>query len=279
MGLKKLIKSGAKKIAKGTEIAAKAAYDISPAKQIVKAGESAVKGDLGGTIQGMARTLPGINLGVMAGKKLAEEGAAKKATAQTVVETPTVTPAPTPTTVPKAEPIGSLANSQFLPEEYKRALAAREAGLAGFSAPELAAQRAEMGSQVGAAEAQRKRELASALARSGVKGGAAAAMQARTAQQAATEQGKLAQDLFIRDIMQKQAAQSAYEQSLGGAMKAAGGQQFMQLAPQIAEAQLASGEKIAQMGAGAVEKYGQSVANQPQPASGFLSNLFGGLFG
>lgn len=274
---------GVKKVAKGTtdftKKAAKTAYEISPAKGIVQAGKGIAKGDLGQTIRGAAQTLPGVSLMTASAKQLASEGAAKNAAAaQATAEAPTITPAQTPVTVPTPAPISSVAGSEFLPEEYKKVLAAREAQLQGFTTPELAAQRAQMGAQVGAAEKQRQRELASSLARSGVKGGAAAALQSRAAQQSAMEQGKLAQDMFIRDIMQKQAAQGAYEQSLGGAMGIAGKQQFLPLAAQIAQQQMQTSKDIAATQAGAIEKYGQAFAGQQQQPGAF-SNFWSGLFG
>lgn len=281
----KWVGEGVKKVAKGTTDAlgkvAKTAYDISPTKGLVEAGKGVIAGDLGQTIRGAAQMAPGVNMASMAAKKLAAEGAAQNA-ASAQAQAPASTAAPAGTTaaptIPVPAPITSVSGSEFLPEEYKQVLAARQAQLQGFSAPELAAQRAEMGSQLGAAEKQRQRDLAASLARSGVRGGAAAALQSRAGQQSALEQGKLAQDMFIRDIMQKQAAQGAYEQALGGAMGVAGKQQFLPLAAQIAQEQLRTTKDIAGMQAGAIEKYGQAMAPAPSQPGAF-SNFFSGLFG
>jgi len=159
--------------------------------------------------------------------------------------------------IPRPAAIGSLASTEFLPEEMKRALALRESALQGMSAEENAARRAQMGLAQGAAEAARGRALAASLARSGVRGGAAAAAQGRAAQLAAQERAAQEQDLFLKDIAAKQQALADYEKATGGALGAAGRQQFMGTAADIAAQQIASGERIAGKQAEAIEKYGQ----------------------
>lgn len=255
-------------------------------KGLTKAGETIGRAlpaaAVGAVVGGPAGAMAG-GLGSMA----AERGASinkKLAAEQAVKATPTTTPSTTPVaspTIAAPAPIKSLADTEFIPEEMKKALAAREAGLAGFSSPELAAQRSQMALAQGAAEKGRERALAASLARSGVRGGAAAAATGRAAQMAAQERAAQEQELFLRDVAQKQQALKDYEGTVGGAMGAAGRERFMGLAADIAGEQLASTERIAGRGAEAIEKYGQAMAPQPgqENKPGLLRNLTTGLFG
>lgn len=158
--------------------------------------------------------------------------------------------------IPRPEAISALYNTTLVPEEFRDILATRKAGLQGFSAPELAAQRSQMGLMQGAAEKARQRALMAQMAKSGVRGGAAAAMSNRAAQLAAQERAAQAQQLFLKDIEQKQAAQKAYEDVVGGTYKAAGQRQFMDLAAGLTEEQLRLQERLGDKQAAAIEKYG-----------------------
>jgi hypothetical protein len=197
-----------------------------------------------------------------------KELAAARATIGSALSGTTITPPAAPASgsqinIPRPEVIKSISETELLPDEVKAALRAREAGLAGFSAPELAAQRSQMGLVQGAAEKARQRALMAAMARSGLRGGAAAAMTQRGAQMAAQERAAQGQELFLRDIAQKQAARDAYEKTLGGALGQAKQQQFMGLAADITGQQLGSQERIAGRQAEAIEKYGalQGIAS------------------
>jgi hypothetical protein len=189
-------------------------------------------------------------------QKEKELAAAKAAMGTTTTTTPAAPAAGSEINIPRPEVIKSIAETELLPDEVKAALRAREAGLAGFSAPELAAQRSQMGLAQGAAEKARQRALMAGMARSGLRGGAAAAMTQRGAQMAAQERAAQGQELFLRDIAQKQAARDAYEKTLGGALGQAKQQQFMGLAADITGQQLGSQERIAGRQSEAIEKYG-----------------------
>lgn len=165
--------------------------------------------------------------------------------------------------IERPEVISQLGSSALLPQEIKDVLAARKAGLGGFKAEELNAQRAQMGRAQGAAESARNRALASSLSRSGVRGGAAAAATSRAGRLAAQERAAQAEELFIKDIAQKEAAQKAYEGALGGALGQAQKQQFMGLAAGLTEAQLGVSRDIAERQAQAVEKYGTLMGLKP----------------
>lgn len=162
--------------------------------------------------------------------------------------------------IARPEAIKQLSTTQFIPEEMKKALAARDAALKGMSAEEYAARRSQMGLAQGAAESARTRMLASNLARSGVRGGAAAAAQNRAAQLAAQERAAQEQELFLKDIAAKQQALGEYEKSVGGALGAAGKQQFTGLAADLARESILSGERIAGKQAEAIERYGAMMS-------------------
>ena len=160
------------------------------------------------------------------------------------------------TTIKAPTPITSIAGAA-IPEEMKAALQMRKERLGGFTAPQLAAQRSQMGLQQAAAERARQRGMTSALARSGVRGGAAAAAQSRAAQLAAQERAAQGQELFLADVAQKEKALSDYERATGQALGTAQKQQFMEMAAEITGKQLGVSRDVSERQAQALEKYGE----------------------
>lgn len=161
----------------------------------------------------------------------------------------------TPGGLPTPQMPGSVADSE-LPEEMKLALKMRRDALGGFSSEENAALRGQMAAERQSGESARKRALAQSLAKNGVRGGAAVAAQGRQQQLAAQEQAQQAQDLFVKNIAQKQAALGNFEQTASGGLKTIQNQQFMSLAAQLAAKQMELNKQIADQQAAATEKYG-----------------------
>lgn len=143
-----------------------------------------------------------------------------------------------------------------LPEEMRLALQMRKQALQGFTAPENAALRSQMALERQGAEQARRRQLAQDLARSGVRGGAAAAAQGRQQQLASQEAAKQAQELFLRNIAQKQQALGQFEEAAQGGLKTVQNQQFMNLATQLAQRQMDINRDIAEKQAAAIKEYG-----------------------
>lgn len=195
--------------------------------------------------------------------------------------------------IPGPTPITSIEGSAYLPRELKEQLARRLSGLQGFSAPELAAARSQMAAIQTGTEKARERALESQLAKSDVRGGAALAARQRAAMLAQQGRAQMGQELFLKDVAQKQAAQQAYEQTLMGGLGVAQKGQFMDLAAQLTQQQLAASEKAAERQAEAIEKYGASIAAAQAAAAGgagkpvaqggsvidALGNTVGALFG
>lgn len=193
----------------------------------------------------------------------------RRAIAQVEASQPATTPTTqtatqTPITITAPAPITSLLGNEAagikgaaIPEEMKAALQMRKERLGGFTAPQLAAQRSQMGLQQAAAEKARQRGLTSALARSGVRGGAASAAQGRAAQLAAQERAAQAQELFLADVAQKEKALADYERTTGQTLGTAQKQQFMEMAADITGKQLGVSRDIAERQAQAIEKYGK----------------------
>lgn len=280
MGLWGDIKKGAKKGWEGTKKVGGFYRDITPGVKMFEAGKSAVKGDLGGAIKNFTMgASPALNIGVMGAKKLAAEGAAEAAAKQSASTAATGTTPKTelsPVEIKAPENISTLSGSDLLNTEQKAVLAARQAAMAGMTPEEAAMRRSQMGLAQGAAEQARQRQLASGLARSGVRGGAAAAAQSRAAQLAAQERAAQAQELQLADEQRKREALTEMEKTVGGLTGEAGKRQFMGLAADIAGKQLGVARETGQLSAEAIGKYADTM-NQPQER-GFLQNMFGGLF-
>lgn len=96
-------------------------------------------------------------------------------------------------------------------------IAQRKAGLGGFNAEENAAQRAQMQNQIGQQEQGAMRQLLGAQGASGVRGGVATAQQMMANQGFAKQRAQAEQDLFLKNIAEKQNRLGALEQSVTGA--------------------------------------------------------------
>jgi hypothetical protein len=82
-----------------------------------------------------------------------------------------------------------------------------------LSAPDLSeAMRAQSGALMQGQQEQARRQMLAAQARSGVRGGSAAAMAARLAMQQGQQRAQQEQDVFLRNQFMKQAAELAREQ-------------------------------------------------------------------
>ena len=145
------------------------------------------------------------------------------------------------------------------PKEMQDILAQRKAGLAGFNAPQLAAMQAQMAGGQQAAEQQRNRALQAALARQGVRGGAAASLQAQAGQMAAREKAAADTQLMLQQAGQQEKALGAYEQGVSGALSAEQARQFQGLAAQLAAEQQIAALEAAGMQKEATESYGTSM--------------------
>lgn len=96
-------------------------------------------------------------------------------------------------------------------------LAQRQAGLEGFQAPELAAQRAQALQGISQGQQTAMRQLRGAQSQAGVQGALAGAQQAQVINEAQKARTQAEQDLFIKNVAQKQAALGALEGSATGA--------------------------------------------------------------
>lgn len=123
--------------------------------------------------------------------------------------------------------------------DFKDILEKRKAGLGGFSSEEAAAQRAQMALGLGRQQEAARRQLLAAQAKSGIKGGAAAAQQGRFAEQAMAQRAGSEQELFIKNIAEQQKRLKEYEDL----QKA---QQFGGLAAELTRWQMAQAESAAQ---------------------------------
>lgn len=133
---------------------------------------------------------------------------------------------PTPT------PITEISGSEWLPTEIKQALA-QASKQQGFSAPELAAARAQMAAIQQGGEKARQRAIESQLAQAGVRGGAAFAARQRAAQLAEKEKGMMGQELFLRDVAQKMKEKQDYQGMLERAWAGAQKGQFLDISSRL----------------------------------------------
>lgn len=122
--------------------------------------------------------------------------------------------------------------------DFKEILERRKAGLGGYSSEEAAAQRAQMALGLGRQQEAARRQLLAAQAKSGIKGGAAAAQQGRFAEQAMAQRAGGEQELFVKNIAEQQRRLKEYEDI----QKA---QQFGNLAAQLTRWQMAQAESAA----------------------------------
>ncbi len=145
------------------------------------------------------------------------------------------------------------------PKEMQDILAQRKEALAGFNAPQLAAMQAQMAGGQQAAEQQRNRALQAALARQGVRGGAAASLQAQAGQMAAREKAAADTQLMLQQAAQQEKALGAYEQGVSGALSSEQARQFQGLAAQLAAEQQIAALEAAGLQKEATETYGKSM--------------------
>jgi hypothetical protein len=137
----------------------------------------------------------------------------------------------------KPERIRDLTNSELIAQEQQDILRRRQSALAGYEAPELAAMRASAAGTQQAAQSQAERALQASLARQGIRGGAAASLQAQMAQRAAIGQAQAEQNLMLQQAQRQREALGEYEGSVGGAMGTAQSQQLAELSADVAQRQ------------------------------------------
>jgi hypothetical protein len=150
------------------------------------------------------------------------------------------------------------------PTEMQETLAQRKSGLAGYQAPELEAMRAQMAAGQQAGQQQRERALQAALAKQGIRGGAAASLQAQAAQQAYREKGQMDTDMLLKQAERQRQALGEYEQGVQGALGFAQKGQFADLARNLAMEQVLSSKDIAKLQAEATKDYGESMKEAAQ---------------
>lgn len=145
------------------------------------------------------------------------------------------------------------------PQEMQETLAQRKSGLAGYQADELEAMRAQMAAGQQAGQQQRDRALQAALAKQGIRGGAAASLQSQAAQQAYREKGQMDTDMMLKQAERQRQALGEYEQGVQGSLGYAQKQQFADLARNLSLEQVLAGKDIASMQASAAKDYGTKM--------------------
>lgn len=119
------------------------------------------------------------------------------------------------------------------PIQLQEALKRREEMLKGYSAPELEGMRSQMAGAQQMAQKQKERAMLAALAKQGIRGGAAASMQAQLAQQNAIQQANIEQDLMLKQAQRQKEALGEYQQSVMGSLDQAQKRQLMELATKL----------------------------------------------
>ena len=132
---------------------------------------------------------------------------------------------------------GEANGAQLISQEQKEILQRRQSAMAGYQAPELAAMRASAAGTQQAAQAQADRALQASLAKQGIKGGAAASLQAQMAQRSALGQAQQEQNLMLQQAQRQREALGEYEGTVGGTMQSAQGQQLAELSAGVAQQQ------------------------------------------
>lgn len=144
------------------------------------------------------------------------------------------------------------------PVEFKDILARRKAALEGYQAPELAAMQAQMATGQQAGQQQRQRALQAALAKQGIRGGAAAALQAQQGQQAYREKGAMDTEMMLKQEQRKREALGEYGTEVGGAYDREQRRQLQDLAVNLAAEQ----SSLAQQGLGQSSEEAQNYLNK-----------------
>lgn len=145
------------------------------------------------------------------------------------------------------------------PREFQETIAQRKQMLAGFNAPQLAAMQAQMAGGQQAAQSQRERTLQAALAKQGIRGGAAASLQAQAAQQAARERAQQDTEMMLAQAAKQEQALGSYEASLGGAYQREQEARFQEMAAKLAAEQQIAALEAARLQSEATEQYGKDV--------------------
>lgn len=139
--------------------------------------------------------------------------------------------------------------------DLSEAIERRKAGLGGYSSEESAAMRSQLALDLGRQQEAQRRQLLAAQAKSGIRGGAAAAQQQRFGETAMAQRAAGQQDLFIKNIAEQQRRQKELESLQQN-------QQFGNLAAELTRMQLAQAEsaKQAELEAARVGAQGQIQA-------------------
>ena len=159
------------------------------------------------------------------------------------------------------------------PAELQQVLAQRQSALQGYQAPELAGMRAAMAQQQQAGQNQESRALQAALAKQGIRGGAAASLQAQMAQKAAMQQGQQETQLMMAQEQRQREALGEYDKTVNEAYQKAQEQAFQEAAAKLAMEQLAQADYLAQMGKESQDLYSTEMADATKEAGGCFSIL------
>jgi hypothetical protein len=118
-----------------------------------------------------------------------------------------------------AEDLGRIQSSirQGRSADVQDILARRRANLQGLGREEVQAERARAGQEISRQAEQQRRALAAIQARTGVRGGTAAAQQMQAVTAGARTRAEFERDLFLRNEQIKREALSQFEQSVGAA--------------------------------------------------------------
>lgn len=138
--------------------------------------------------------------------------------------------------------------------DFSKLIAARQAGLGGYNAPESEAMRSQMALAQQGQDAQQRRQLLAAQAKAGVRGGAMAAQAARQAQLQGAQRAAGEQQLFVQNIAEQQRRAKEYEDLQKNEMLA---QQAQQLAMKQLAAQEMAQRKAALANLFAAKRLGQ----------------------
>lgn len=135
--------------------------------------------------------------------------------------------------IPQTDPV---------PDELKKQLAARQAGLSGYTPEQMEIMRSQARGQISSQGTQRNRELAASLAARGIRGGAAAAAQARGQALTAAQRGAAEEGLGKQQFMEQQNRLGGFEDLAGDVAGLNRARDFQTLAAQL------TGEQFVQAG-------------------------------
>lgn len=134
-------------------------------------------------------------------------------------------------------------------QDMASVIAARKAGMQGYSAPETNALRDQMQQGVSRQEATTMRQLRGSQAQSGVRGALAATQQAQVLQEMGKQRAQAEREIFIQNMAQKQTGLDKFEQSLRGAeteeIQRYGQRQTGKLGTEMGYAQMGAADRAA----------------------------------